>query len=185
MKLINFPIDCLRSAFASKIVKIFFLSVQFCSISFGALQTTAATEEVDINAQKELDATGKNNIQFEYQMENRADPFVPFITEKAAVSSVNMDDIIDNNEPLTGMQLFEPGQLTLVALIKKGNENMAMVQDFTGQGYVISEGTKIGRRGVVRQFTPQSVIIEETTVTRAGKKTVTEVVMQLKKEGDK
>lgn len=122
---------------------------------------------------------------FEYKLENRPDPFVPFISEKATSSNVDMDEVIDSGEPLTGMQLFEPGQLTLVALLKKGDENIAMVQDFTGKGYVLTEGTKIGRRGIVKNFMPQSVIIEETTVTRAGKKTVTEVVMLLKKEGEK
>ncbi len=122
---------------------------------------------------------------FEYRLENRSDPFVPFITEKAASSNVNMDEIVENDEPLTGMQLFEPGQLTVVALIRTEDEYMAMVQDFTGKGYVLTTGMKIGRHGVVKSFTPQSVIVEETTVTRAGKKSVTEVVMLLKKEGEK
>lgn len=126
-----------------------------------------------------------NTQLFEYKLENRPDPFVPFISEKAASSNVDPDEVIDSGEPLTGMQLFEPGQLTLVALLKRGDENIAMVQDFTGKGYVLTEGTKIGRRGIVKNFMPQSVIIEETTVTRAGKKTVTEVVMLLKKEGEK
>ncbi len=136
-------------------------------------------------AQQMPSANLNNSKPFEYKLENRPDPFVPFITEKAAASNVDMDEVVDSAEPLTGMQLFEPGQLTLVALIKKGTENIAMVQDFTGKGYVLSEGTKIGRRGVVKTFTPQSVIVEETTVTRAGKKSVTEVVMLLKKEGEK
>lgn len=121
---------------------------------------------------------------FEYQLENRPDPFAPFITEKAAAASVDMNEIIDNTEPLTGMQLFEPGQLTLVALLKKGSEDIAMVEDFTGKGYVLTEGTKIGRRGVVKNIASKSVIVEETAVTRAGKKIVTEVVMLLKKEGE-
>lgn len=121
---------------------------------------------------------------FEYQLENRPDPFAPFITEKAAAASVDMNEIIDSTEPLTGMQLFEPGQLTLVALMKKGSEDIAMVEDFTGKGYVLTEGTKIGRRGVVKNIASKSVIIEETAVTRAGKKIVTEVVMLLKKEGE-
>lgn len=122
--------------------------------------------------------------QFEYTLENRPDPFVPFITEKAAAANVDMNEIIDNGGPLTGMQLFEPGQLTLVALLKRGNEDIAMVEDFTGKGYVINEGTKIGRRGVVKDIAPNTVIIEETAVTRAGKKIITEVVMLLKKEGE-
>lgn len=121
---------------------------------------------------------------FEYQLENRADPFVPFITEKAATSSVDMNEIIEDNKPLTGMQLFEPGQLTLVALLRKNADNVAMVEDFTGKGYVLLKGTKIGRRGVIKEIDPNAVIIEETAVTRAGKEIITKVVMTLKKEGE-
>ncbi len=95
-----------------------------------------------------------------------------------------MDEIIEKNIPLAGMQLFEPGQLTLVALLKSGQEDMAMVQDFTGKGYMLTEGIKIGRRGVVKDITSKTVIIEETAETRAGKKIITEVVMLLKKEGE-
>ncbi len=82
------------------------------------------------------------------------------------------------------MQLFEPGQLTLVALLRKNAGNAAMVEDFTGKGYVLLEGTKIGRRGVVKEIDPNAVIIEETAVTRAGKEIITKVVMTLKKEGE-
>ena len=124
------------------------------------------------------------NSRFEYVLENRPDPFVPFLTEKAATKSVDMNEVIDKNEPLSGMQLFEPGQLTLVALLQKGTEDIAMVEDFTGKGYVLTEGIKIGRRGVVKDIAPNSVLIEETAETRAGKKIVTEVVMILKKEGE-
>jgi len=121
---------------------------------------------------------------FDYQLENRPDPFVPFITEKAATANIDMDEIIETNEQLTGMQLFEPGQLNLVALMQMGTEDVAMVEDFTGKGYVLTEGTKIGRRGIVKDISPNTVVIEETAKTRAGKKIVTQVVMILKKEGD-
>ena len=122
--------------------------------------------------------------RFEYILENRPDPFVPFLSEKAATVNVDMHEVVDEKEPLSGMQLFEPGQLTLVALMQKGSEDIAMVEDFTGKGYVLTEGIKIGRRGVVKDIAPNSVLIEETAVTRAGKKIITEVVMILKKEGE-
>jgi type IV pilus assembly protein PilP len=122
--------------------------------------------------------------RFEYILENRPDPFVPFLSEKAATANVDMSEVIDNKEPLRGMQLFEPGQLTLVALMQKGSEDIAMVEDFTGKGYVLTEGMKIGRRGVVKDIASNNVFIEETAVTRAGKKIITEVVMILKKEGE-
>jgi hypothetical protein len=125
-----------------------------------------------------------SSTQFEYLIENRADPFVPFISEKAATSTVDMNEIIDNGGPLTGMQLFEPGQLTLVALLKQNIGDVAMVEDFTGKGYILLEGTKIGRRGVVKDIAPNAVIIEETAVTRAGKELITQFVMTLKKEGE-
>lgn len=121
---------------------------------------------------------------FAYQLENRPDPFAPFITEKAAATSLDINEIVEEDEPLTGMQVFEPGQLTLVGLLKGNAEGLAMVQDFTGKGYIIAEGTKIGRRGVVKTIAPKSVTIEETAVTRAGEKIITEVVMLLKKEGE-
>jgi len=127
---------------------------------------------------------GDSSTQFEYVLGNRSDPFVPFISEKAASSTADMNEIVENNEPLTGMQLFEPGQLTLVALLKKNVADVAMVEDFTGKGYILLEGTKIGRRGVVKDIAPNAVIIEETAVTRAGKEIVTQVVMTLKKEGE-
>ncbi len=126
----------------------------------------------------------EDDTSFEYVLENRPDPFVPFISEKATAPAVDLNEIVEKKETLTGMQLFEPGQLTLVALLRKGTEDIAMVQDFTGKGYVITEGTKIGRRGVVKDITSQNVIIEETAETRAGKKIITEVVMTLKKEGE-
>ena len=140
----------------------------------------SAEDKTDTPSQPQNTST----LSYEYQLENRPDPFAPFITEKAATASVDMNEIVDENGPLTGMQLFEPGQLTLVALLKKDAEDMAMVEDFTGKGYVLTEGTKIGRRGIVKDIAPKSVIIEETAVTRAGKKIITEVVMLLKKEGE-
>ncbi len=122
---------------------------------------------------------------FEYTVANRADPFQPFISEKFAVSDVDMNEIVDPEGPLTGMQLFEPGQLTLVALMNTGNRKIAMAEDFTGKGYVLTEGMKIGKRGVVARIAANSVLIEETARTRAGKEIITKVVMTLKKEDGK
>ena len=150
-------------------------------IIFFSLSTAASAED---KTDTLIHHQNTNAPSYEYQLENRPDPFAPFITEKAAAASVDMNEIVDENGPLTGMQLFEPGQLTLVALLKKDAEDMAMVEDFTGKGYVLTEGTKIGRRGIVKDIAPKSVIIEETAVTRAGKKIITEVVMLLKKEGE-
>ena len=114
-------------------------------------------------------------------MEGRPDPFVPFISDKPE-EGLGANDIVEGEEPLTGMQLFEPGQLTLVALVTTPDQKFAMVEDVSGKGYIIKEGTKIGRRGIVQAIVPNKVIIEETATTRAGKKLTSETVMVLRKE---
>lgn len=120
---------------------------------------------------------------FRYQLEGRPDPFAPFISEKA-VSTINMDEIVESEETLTGMQLFEPGQLKLVAIVFEKNAELAMVEDATGQGYAVRPGMKIGKKGIITTITPNQVIIEETSVTRSGKKLTKNIVMLLKKEGE-
>ncbi len=120
---------------------------------------------------------------FSYQVEGRPDPFSPFITEKAA-SSTNMDEIVENEEKLSGMQLFEPSQLNLVAIVFEDSAELAMVEDAAGQGYALRPGMKIGRKGIITTIDPNQVIIEETSVTRSGKKLTNKIVMLLKKKGE-
>lgn len=119
---------------------------------------------------------------FNYQIEGRPDPFVPFISEKAA--SANINEIVPVAEQLTGMQLFEPGQLQLVAIVMVDNNDFAMAEDTTGKGYILHQGMKIGKRGIITAIQANEVIIEETAFTRAGKKLTSKIVMLLKKEGE-
>jgi len=83
------------------------------------------------------------------------------------------------------MRLFEPGQLTLVAVLYAGDRRMAMVEDVTGKGYILKEGMPIGRRGVVHRIDPEQVMVIETAHTRAGRKLQNKIFMRLNKEGDK
>jgi len=117
---------------------------------------------------------------FVYLRENRPDPFMPFISE--AVVETEIKEAV---EELTGMRRFEPGQLTVVAIVMSDNGPIAMVQDSTGKGYVIRRGTKVGRTGEVVDIVTNKVIIQQESsaqVTTAQQKTVE---MVLKKEGDK
>ena len=122
--------------------------------------------------------------QFEYQLEGRSDPFTPFISNKAATQRIGADDIIEEDVELTGMRQFEPGQLTLVAVLFSGSRRIAMVEDVTGKGYILNKGMPIGRRGVVSKIDGEQVTIIETAHTRAGRELETTVVIRLNKEGD-
>ena len=122
--------------------------------------------------------------QFEYQLEGRSDPFTPFISNKAATQRIGADDIIEEDVELTGMRQFEPGQLTLVAVLFSGSRRIAMVEDVTGKGYILNKGMPIGRRGVVSKIDGEQVTIIETAHTRAGRELENTVVIRLNKEGD-
>lgn len=121
--------------------------------------------------------------EFSYQIQGRPDPFSPFISEKTT-STLSLDDIVESEETLTGMQLFEPGQLKLVAIVFEKNAEMAMVEDSAGQGYALRPGMKIGKKGLITAITANQVLIEETSVTRAGEKLTNHIVMLLKKKGE-
>lgn len=143
----------------------------------------AVKEEGSSSDEIERDILQKSRAitsDFEYQREGRTDPFMPFISEEQAQAELK-----DEETKLTGMQLFEPGQLTLVAIINTGSGALAMVQDSVGKGYVLHKGMKIGRTGVVTDIVPNRVFVKEEAFQNARTKEIhyktTEMV--LKKEG--
>ncbi|MDR3631967.1 MAG: hypothetical protein P4L42_16735 [Desulfocapsaceae bacterium] len=167
---------------------ILYISFIVCSVASALTNTNAALPPQDADPgitpappQESADLMSSASNAFRYRLEGRSDPFVPFISDKTE-EGLNPNDIVDGEEQLTGMQLFEPGQLTLVALVTTPDQKFAMVEDVTGKGYIIKEGTKIGRRGIVQEIVPNKVIIEETAMTRAGKKLISDTVMVLRKE---
>ena len=81
-------------------------------------------------------AVGRED-NFEYQRQDRPDPFFPFLTQEI------MRTEAEAREKLTGMQKFEPGQLSLVAIVFAEKGAVAMVQDSAGTGYVLRKGTKL------------------------------------------
>ena len=122
--------------------------------------------------------SGSSNT-FVYKREGRPDPFMPFISEQ-----VVQTEMVFEEEELTGMRQYEPGQLTLVALVFAEDGPLAMVQDSVGMGYVLREGTKIGRSGIVDLISSNMVIIKESFQTTSGKTRYNTVQMVLKKEGE-
>jgi type IV pilus assembly protein PilP len=156
-----------------------FTTGQFTAICFAEDMADSQLEQQETKAAKDVNAANG----FTYQLEGRPDPFEPFIRPQVATTA-EPDEIIEENRRLTGMQLFEPGQLTLVAVMFAEGEKMAMVEDVTGKGYIIKEDMLIGRRGIVSRITEDQVIITEKAHTRSGKEIVSTVVMRLNKEGD-
>ena len=145
-------------------------------------QTTNAEEDLRVsNALEEL-LKSMNLGEFTYQVEDRPDPFMPFITEKVTQPIESMNE---SGERLSGMRQFEPGQLNLVAIIFTETNPMAMVEDSSHKGYVIRRGTKIGKSGEVSDILPNEVIIKQLSYSMNQEGKYSSVEMILRKEGER
>lgn len=126
------------------------------------------------------------NDGYSYKYEGRNDPFRPFVSqEKAAVITLDPDEIVEDKIEYHGMQLFEPGQLNLVGVMTTKSAPVAFVEDQTRKGYVLRLGSLIGKRGTVTAIESQRVIVSETAKTRSGNEITTTITMRMKLEGDK
>ena len=154
----------------------------FMVVSFNLPMLYAAVEH-----EGKLTNLNDENIQaYEYSTEGRQDPFRPFISPKAATpTGMDPNEIIDETGELSGMQLFEPGQLSLAGILSDSKEQIALVEDQTKKGYILKVGTLIGKRGMVSGIEKGQVVITETARTRAGKEITSTTVMRLNKEGEK
>ena len=143
-----------------------------------------------LNAQEQYQQTlnpGISTVElYEYAVEGRQDPFRPFLSPKAATpTGLDPNEIVEDSSELVGMQLFEPGQLTLAGVLLNNNASVALVEDQTKKGYMLKIGTPIGRRGVVTEIQKSQVIITEKAKTRAGQEISSTVIMKLNNEGEK
>ena len=167
------------------------VSCLLLSPATAAAADTQTSPEVDAEQEKVPDRNeilrqifGAQDLYF-YHRENRPDPFLPFIQEKVIQQNAQGGGVEEiPQEELTGLRKFEPGQLSLVAIVFRGNSPIAMVQDPVGQGYIVKEGMKIGRYGLVEEITPNAVVIQQTTRTWDQEKLFKRVEMVLRKEGE-
>lgn len=118
---------------------------------------------------------------FVYQREGRPDPFMPFIKDKVVKEA---DVEVEEYGVLTGMQKFEPGQLTVVAIVQKRKGPIAMVQDSTGKGYILTPGEKLGKNGVVEEITGNMILVKQEYKMTSGAVRHRVVKMLLKREGE-
>lgn len=169
---------------------IFFIIVSGCLGFVQAKEAEVVSEKVTPQlTEEEYSAKVQELMQFltgasdsfTYRRVGRSDPFMPFISAKVVSTAADLEVPL---EELTGMRKFEPGQLTLVAIIFAEDGPLAMVQDSVGKGYIIRNGTELGRSGVVDEITGNLVVVKQRYKTTAGEDRYKFVEMLLKKEGE-
>jgi len=95
-----------------------------------------------------------------YNPEGKIDPFAPLFKEEQAGRAG--EGKREERIPLTPIEKVDLSQLKLVGVIRAPSGNKAMVEESSGKGYIITEGTPIGiHRGKVVEILKDTIIVEE------------------------
>jgi type IV pilus assembly protein PilP len=104
-----------------------------------------------------------------YNPKNKADPFEPLLRDESVQPAVAKltGKKRDSQSPLEKIDL---GQLKLVAIIAAPSGNRALVEESSGKGYILREGTYVGQNsGKVVDIALDKVMVEEEFVDAYGK----------------
>jgi type IV pilus assembly protein PilP len=103
------------------------------------------------------------NIQapLPYSAKNKVDPFEPLLREEAAQAAV-AKLTAKKRAPQSPLEKIDLGQLKLVAVIAAATGNRALVEEASGKGYILREGTFVGMNsGKVVNIGLDKITVEE------------------------
>ncbi|MDZ7640437.1 MAG: hypothetical protein U5J62_00170 [Desulfurivibrio sp.] len=83
-----------------------------------------------------------------------------------------------------GCGASSPINSTLIAIVRRGGNYRAMVQDTTGYGHIVEPGTAIGRNSWVEEITPERLVIQQKISTLTGEEEYRILEMVLATEGE-
>ena len=103
-----------------------------------------------------------------YNPRGKIDPFEPLVREKPTLAKKKKKQI--KREPKTPLERISLSQLRLTAIVLASSGNRALVEENTGKGYVVKQGTYIGTNGgKIVSIDKQMVIVEEKFEDFTGK----------------
>jgi len=116
-----------------------------------------------------------------YNPKGRIDPFAPFV-HKPETQVAAAKEKIARRIPMTPIEKIALSQLRLTGILQIPGNLCALVQEVSGKGYVIKEGTYIGNKGgQVTKILKKSVVVEEKYLDVYGKIAVRKSELKLRK----
>ena len=111
---------------------------------------------------------------FIYSKAGLRDPFRSFEWERKELESLNTI-----GSPL---EQFDVSQLSVVAVVWKTGSARALVEDPSGQSYIVGRGTRIGKNeGLVTQIDDNLVVVNETYEDYLGNVTKKDIEMRIRR----
>lgn len=113
------------------------------------------------------------DLAFTYDRAGKRDPFRSFEWDRPDKFHAQIR---------TPLEQFDVNQLDLVGVVWKTGNARALIHDPAGQGYIIGEGTRIGKnQGHVIEIGDNRVVVKETYVDYLGQKTTKDVEMRIRR----
>jgi type IV pilus assembly protein PilP len=129
-------------------------------------------------AAKEAPTNREPRLAYIYNPGDRPDPFRPFFIEKKTREPLPEC----RDMPIGPLTEQEATQFTIVAVVRRGGESLAMVQDAQGKGYMLRRGTYVGKNcGRVSSIGPDGVTIEEPYEDLLGERKVRKITLEFKR----
>ena len=144
-------------------------------------QVDASVTSPDSEATEEQDATVAKRI---YDPEERLNPFTPLFRAENKTGMADRSDKPNRKKrvPQTPLERISLDQLKLTAIIRASSGNRALVEDSSGKGYIIKNGTYIGlNSGLVTQINTNNVIVEEELENLMGELILQNTEIKLQK----
>jgi len=127
------------------------------------LESTLASTDSQVAALLNLQA------QAPYNPKGKVDPFEALLREES-VQPVGSKPLRKKRDPQGPLEKIDLGQLKLVAIITATSGNRALVEEATGKGYILREGTFVGlNSGKVVDIAIDKVMVEEEFEDAYGK----------------
>jgi type IV pilus assembly protein PilP len=105
-----------------------------------------------------------------YKTEGRIDPFVPLLKTKETKKQEQAERRKKPKRRLTPLEKVDLDQLKLVGVILAPSGNMALVEEASGKGYIVSVGTRIGiNSGKISEIMQDRIIVDEEIEDVTGK----------------
>jgi type IV pilus assembly protein PilP len=99
----------------------------------------------------------------------KINPFEPLFREKPRKKANRLTPKIIDRQNVTTLEKLNLNQLKLTGIIFASKRKLALVQEASGKGHIISVGTFIGTKGgTVSEIQKNKVLIQETLVDAYG-----------------
>lgn len=116
-----------------------------------------------------LVATGHD---YHYDSTGKRDPFRSYILERAKE---------EHSAERGPLEQFDLSQLKLVAVVWNTPKPRALVTDPSGRGYIVAEGTPIGKNsGHITEIKDNGIVVKETYVDYLGERTEKDIELRVR-----